>query len=176
MHLEPYVGRLRQELAIAAEAGGHEARELAERLTAPLESAIRLALLEALSVAAEEITTELAPGSVDLRLRRGEPEFVVTAPADRSFEDETEDAAPPEPTARPPLAPSDATDGATARINFRPPEQLKARIEQAAGQEGLSVNGWLVRAVAAALEQADRDHRPSRHGGQRGQRLTGWVK
>ena len=83
MDLAPYVENLRRELAVAAEAGGEDARALAERLTAPLESAIRLTLLDALSAAADEITRELAPGSVELRLRAGEPEFVVTpAPAD----------------------------------------------------------------------------------------------
>ena len=82
MDLTPYVENLRRELAVAADAGGEDARALAERLTAPLESAIRLMLLDALSAAADEITRELAPGSVELRLRSGEPDFVVTpAPA-----------------------------------------------------------------------------------------------
>ncbi len=73
---------------VAAEAGGDEARALAERLITPLDSATRLVLLEALSDAASEITQELAPGSVDLRLRGREPEFVVTQPpTDQSFED-----------------------------------------------------------------------------------------
>ena len=49
MDLQPYVDNIRHELAVAAAAGGAEAEALADRLTAPLESAIRLALLEALS-------------------------------------------------------------------------------------------------------------------------------
>src|SRR5215467_7408500 len=80
MDLTPYVSNLRQELATAADAGGDDARALAERLTAPLESAVRLVLLDALSAAAAEITRDLAPGSVDLRLRGREPSFVVTSP------------------------------------------------------------------------------------------------
>jgi hypothetical protein len=56
MDLTPYVNNLRQELAVAADAGGDDARALAERLTAPLDSAVRLALLDALSAAAAEIT------------------------------------------------------------------------------------------------------------------------
>src|SRR5438132_3758208 len=80
MELERYVNGLREQLAVAAAAGGEEARALAERLTAPLDAAVRLMLLEALSVAAAEITRELAPGSVDLRLRGGDPEFVVSVP------------------------------------------------------------------------------------------------
>src|SRR3954452_6742429 len=83
MDLTPHVEQIRGQLAVAAEAGGEDARALAERLTAPLESAIRLTLLDALSAAADEITRELAPGSVELRLRAGEPEVVVTAAAAR---------------------------------------------------------------------------------------------
>ena len=64
MDLTPYTEQLRRELAVAAEAAGDDARALAERLTAPLESAVRLMLLEALSAAADEITVELAPASV----------------------------------------------------------------------------------------------------------------
>ncbi|CAM5497287.1 Toxin-antitoxin system HicB family antitoxin OS=Streptomyces tendae OX=1932 GN=GUR47_20225 PE=4 SV=1 [Streptomyces tendae] len=47
---------------MAAEAGGRESRELAERLIAPLDSATRLTMLNVLSAAMDEITRELAPG------------------------------------------------------------------------------------------------------------------
>ena len=87
MDLTPYVDALRQDLLVAAEPAGPEAHALAERLTAPLESATRLVLLDALSAAAGEITRDLAPGSVDLRLRGREPSFVVSLPpADASYE------------------------------------------------------------------------------------------
>jgi hypothetical protein len=164
MDLTPYVENLRRELAVAADAGGEDARALAERLTAPLESAVRLMLLDALSAAADEITRELAPGSVELRLRSGAPEFVVTPAA-------TDDA-PPEVDEPP--APPEADEGATARINLRLPEQLKAGVERAAGRERLSVNSWLVRVVAAAVAN-DRD-RPRQRGGPVGQTYTGWAR
>jgi hypothetical protein len=166
MNLTPYVENLRRELAVAAEAGGEEARALAERLTAPLESAIRLTLLDALSAAADEITRELAPGSVELRLRSGEPDFVVTPAPD----DESVEPAPDAPAAAPP----EGDEAATARINLRLPEQLKAGIEQAAGRERLSVNAWLVRVAAVALARDDR--RPPQRGGRIGQGYTGWVR
>lgn len=51
-----------------------------------------------------------------------------------------------------PPAPADEDEGGTARINFRLPAHLKARVEDAAGREGLSVNAWLVRAVSGAME------------------------
>src|ERR1700721_156120 len=82
MDLQPYVDGVRHELNLAAAAGGAEAQALAARLSAPLESAVRLALLEALSAAVEEITSELAPRSVEVRLRGRDPEFVVSASLD----------------------------------------------------------------------------------------------
>jgi len=137
MDLRPFVADLRQELLAAAEAGGEDARALAERLTGTLESAAKLTLLNALSTAADEITRDLAPASVEVRLRGLDPSFVVTPASD--------DAIPTPP-------PTPVTDdGPAARINFRPPEGLKNRIDEAAAQEGLSVNTWLVRVVAAAL-------------------------
>jgi hypothetical protein len=163
MDLTPYVENLRRELAVAADAGGDEARELAERLTAPLESAIRLTLLDALSAVADEITLALTPGSVELRLRGGEPGFVVTpAAADE----------PVEPTAPPP----EIDEGEMTRINLRLPEPLKAAIERAAGRERLSVNAWLVRVAGAALANAERDPAGRARFGRIGQGYTGWAR
>jgi hypothetical protein len=173
MDLTPYVDTLRRELAVAAEAGGEEARELAERLTAPLESATRLTMLHVLSAAMDEITRELAPGSVDVRLRGLDPDFVVTPPP-------TEGMAPLEPTGpasalKAPAAPADGDDGSTARVNLRLPAHLKARAEEAANQEGLSVNAWLVRAVSAAVDGGGRS-RPVERTRSVGQSFTGWVR
>ncbi|WP_248965175.1 hypothetical protein [Sphaerisporangium perillae] len=175
MDLTPYVENLRHELAVAAGAGGDEARALAERLTAPLESAARLTLLNALSAAMSEVTSQLAPGSVDVRLRGLDPEFVVTpSPAQESYgEDERQ---PSGARAAVPPVPSDGDEGGTARINFRLPAHLKTRVEDVAGEEGLSVNAWLVRAVALALEPGEQGRAPGhrRHHGQQG--YTGWVR
>src|SRR6478735_1711662 len=139
MDLQPYVDGVRHELGVAAAAGGPDAEALADRLTAPLESAIRLALLEALSDAAEEITRELAPRSVDVRLRGRDPELTVSPAV-------VEDAA--EPIAAMPEADD---DGGTWRVTLRVPESLRSSVDAAARAEGLSVNAWLVRAVASAL-------------------------
>ncbi|MGH3775856.1 MAG: hypothetical protein ACRDRR_08980 [Pseudonocardiaceae bacterium] len=171
MELTSYVEALRNELAVAAEAGGDDARALAERLTAPLESAVRLVLLDALSAAADEITRDLAPGSVDLRLRGREPSFVVTPPPADHFDEPDTSAAGVAPRVSP-----DGEEGAMARINVRLGEHLKGRIEEAAGQAGLSVNAWLVRAAAAALESGDRSGRSDRRAPRGGQRYTGWVR
>jgi hypothetical protein len=172
MDLTPYVDTLRRELAVAAEAGGEEARALAERLTAPLESATRLVMLNVLSAAMSEITRELAPGSVDVRLRGLDPDFVVTPPP-------ADGGAPVEPVApaehlRPPV-PAEGDEGGTARVNLRLPAHLKARAEEAANQEGLSVNAWLVRAVAAAVDGPGRP-RTTERARTVGQSFTGWVR
>jgi HicB-like protein involved in pilus formation len=173
MDLTPYVNAVRQELAVAAEAGGEEARLLAERLTAPLASAIRLTLLDALSAAAEEITRDLAPGSVEVRLRAGDPAFAVTVP-----DTDAPSAATYTAPAREPEDEADQDDdGNLVRINLRLPEQLKARVEKAAGEEGRSVNAWLVRAASAALRPAPQPG-PATHAGggvRSAQRFTGWV-
>ena len=172
MDLGTYVSNIRQELALAADAGGDDARALAERLAAPLESALRLALLDALSDAADEITRDLAPGSVHLRLRGREPGFVVTPPPAEPLDQVDVPAAE-----LPPVAPQD-DDGAMARVNFRLSENLKGQIEEAAERAGLSVNAWLVRAAAAALDgggqsrRADRADRTARGS----QRYTSWVR
>ncbi|WP_329386131.1 hypothetical protein [Streptomyces sp. NBC_01716] len=174
MDLTPYVDNLRHELGVGAEAGDDEARALAERLIGPLESAVRLALLNALSDAMDEVTRELAPGSVDLRLRGRDPEFVVTVPpAVDAFDAADIPVRAPTPPAPP--VPHEADEGGTSRINFRPPAQLKHRVEEAAGREGLSVNAWLVRSVAAALETTADRRRTTGIGAAAGQRFTGWV-
>jgi hypothetical protein len=75
----------------------------------------------------------------------------------------------------PPAPPTLEDEGATARINFRPPEHLKTRIEEAAGRAGLSVNAWLVRAATAALD-ADPGRTSARRPPLGSQRYTGWVR
>lgn len=177
MDLTTYVSNLGHEFATLAETGGEEARALVERLTGSLESAIRITLLDALSAAADEITRELAPGSVELRLRGRDPNFVVTAPPSERSPTDAGDAETIEDLA------SDgslggAEDGPAARINVRLPEQLKARVEEAAAREGRSVNAWLVRAAATALQRTDRDQRsePRNSGKRSKQGFTGWVR
>lgn len=123
-------------------------------------------LLEALSAAADEITRELAPGSVEVRLRGGEPEFVVDhPPSEEEFSDIGMRAPPPG------MESAETDEGGTARLNLRLPETLKRRIEDAAGAEGLSLNAWLVRAAGAALDARGSSRSPSG-----GDRYTGWIR
>ena len=164
MNLTPYVDALRSQLAAVADTGGAEARAAIERLVPALEAATRVVLLEALSAATDEITRELAPGSVEVRLRGSDPDFVVAVP---SFA--ADDTAPPGRAAT-----YAGDEGATSRLNLRLPDGLKARIEEAARRDGLSLNAWLVGVAAAAV---DGRHTPPPGPSRTGkQTFTGWVQ
>jgi hypothetical protein len=171
MQLNQYVTAVQHQLDVAAEAGGPVARELSERLTAALESTVRLVLLEALSDAASEITLELAPASVEVRLRGRDPEFVVNnPPAANDFEAVTERSSQ---TAR---QVTEELDGAsTSRTTLRLPDHLKQQVEEAAGLEGLSVNSWLIRAAADALNGRQSSQRTARRDPGE-QNFTGWAR
>ena len=179
MDITPYVDSLRRDLLSAAEAAGPEAREATERLSYALEPAARLALMEAVSQAAAEITAEMPQGGVDVRLNGRELDFAVHAAP-----------APPEPPT-PPAAPSAEEaedDGAVARVTLRIPESVKARAEEMAARSGHSLNTWLVNVVRAATREGainvdiDLSSIPffggndPFGGGKRGsRRMTGWV-
>ncbi len=176
MELTQYVENLRRELTTAAEVGGQDARALADRLLASLDAAVRLNLLEALSAAAEEISAELSPGSVDVRLRGGAASFVVTPPPAPVAP--PAEAAPGPVEVRLPVAEGD--DAAMVRINLRLPANLKALIEDAAAAGGLSVNAWIVRAAAAGLanegRRGARSPLPQSPDQAVGQSFSGWVR
>jgi predicted transcriptional regulator len=162
MELAPYVNDLQRQLVDAAANGADDTRAVAERLAAALDAATRLVLLDVLSAAAGEITRDLAPGSVDVRLRGREVEFVVTQPTSEA----DGDAAP--------VASVDLDDASTSRTTLRLPDALKTRVDEAAAADGLSVNTWLVRAVAAALQP--RQRRSAQRTLRTGEDFAGWAR
>ena len=157
MDLTPYIEGLQRDLTANAAPGGPDVVRAAELLTNSMDASARLCLLEALSEAAAEITAKLGGTTVDVRLRGREADLTVTeAAADMG-----------------PVNPMPATDtGDLARITLRLPEQLKEQAERAAGLEGVSVNAWLVRAVAAALTPGRTNQPVVRTG----RRLTGFAQ
>lgn len=164
MDLTPFVDQLRRDLAAAADTGTDAVRTAAGQLAGALDPAARIVLLDALVSAADELTS----GSdvvVDVRLRGREVEFALQHAAPPP-------PAPPPTPPTPPALPSDIEEG-TSRVSLRLPETLKARAEEAAATDGISLNTWLVRAavlaldggIAAAVGMARR----------RGNRLSGWA-
>jgi predicted transcriptional regulator len=161
MDIAPYVEDLQRQLALAA-GNSPEEQAVAQRLTAALEAATRVVLLDVLATATGEITRDLAPGSVDLRLRGREIELVVRQ-ANIDGEGDTG-----------PVAPLELDDVSTSRTTLRLPDALKARVDEAAAADGLSVNTWLVRAVAAALQPKQR--RAAQRTLRTGDNFAGWAR
>lgn len=171
MDITPYVELLRRDLQNAADVGEASGRAAAERLLIALDPSARLALMEAISQAAAEITSEMPSGSVDVRLNGRELDFVVEAPGPMA------PPTPPTPPA-PPVAP-EPEDASLARVTLRLPEPVKKRAEDLAATSGQSLNTWLVNAIRAAT--TDADHQPPGQGfdpfaGRHGtRRMTGWL-
>ncbi|MDN4480000.1 toxin-antitoxin system HicB family antitoxin [Demequina muriae] len=164
MNIERYSDQLTQQLDKAAATGTPKVREAAAMLASSLEPATRLVLVEALADAAGEISRELAPGSVELRVRGKGVDFVVVAPPSALEHDATAVAEAQAEVAS--LAGEPAS-----RTTLRIPDELKQRAETAAAAEGLSLNTWLARAAALHLEQGVRSRR-----GRAAARMTGWAK
>ena len=177
MDIGPYIENIHTQLDAAAQTGGEEARELARRLAQPLDAAIRLAIQDVLAAAAEEITVELAPGSVELRIRGREPQFVVTTPPAELVVQQEADGQDEDlgdwVSSRPA---GEGDEGTISRINVRMPESLKTGIEHAAEREGLSINAWLVRAAAARLERSVGTRGRERRAPHGAQRYSGWAR
>jgi hypothetical protein len=172
MDLTPYVEALRADLEAAAAAGTDEARTTARLLSGALDASLRLCLLDALSAMAAEVSAAADLGSVEIRMHGREPQVVVLPDAGGPVEAAAEPPPPPGATG----AEGD-DDAGTARVTLRLPETLKAQAEQRAAAEGLSVNAWLVRAVALALRWVDPNL--AAMGGQpssRGRRISGFAR
>lgn len=138
MDLSQYAEALRRELTSITRFAGEDITRAAEMLSETLDSSVRLALLDVLSAAADEITASLDGATIDVRLTGTEPEFVVNT-AHRPAADYAD-------------SPDVGDEGATARITLRVSDNLKSRIELAAATASLSVNAWLVRAINRAFE------------------------
>lgn len=132
METTRFVDAVRADLESAAAVGGEALVEATGRLSAALDASMRLALLDALSEAAMELSSQLAAGRIEVRLAGREVELTYVADAP---------------------APPAAEEDSSARITLRLPERLKADAEAAAARDGVSMNAWLVRAVTAAVGQ-----------------------
>lgn len=170
MDLIPYVARLHSDLRLAGETGSEETLAVAERLASGLEPSVRLVLLDALVEAAGQITRDLAPGSVEVRLRGRDVDFAVTPAAGPVTSAAAATAGAPAPGG----ADEVVDDGGTARLSLRLPERLKAKVEEAADAAGLSVNAWLVRSIGALVEPPAMPSAPPPV--TKGQRHTGWAR
>lgn len=81
MDITPYIEGMRQDLLAAARAAGEDGEKfVAERLSYAIDASARLAIMEAVSAAAAEITAKMPSGSVDVKLVGRDLDFAINAP------------------------------------------------------------------------------------------------
>src|SRR5882757_5330587 len=157
MELSPYVSALRENLTAAAAAGDEQTRTAARVLAATIEPAARLAIMNALSDLAGEVTLALEDRVVEVRLDGQDVQVVVSgAPNDQVPDDE------PPPTMTDP-------NGDISRITVRLLEELKTKAEEVAAARGVSLNSFVSQAVQGALQNAGRGRGGGQNSGGGGQ-------
>ena len=152
MQAARFVDALRADLEAIAAIGDERTGEAVRRLSHALSASAALRLLDALGEAALELTAQLPSGRVEVRLTGGQE-------VELAYVEEGGEA-----TATP-------DEEAAARITLRLPESLKGSVERAAANEGVSVNTWLVRAIARTVAGSAG---PGFRGRRPGSRLTGF--
>jgi len=131
LQLDSHIQAIQADLAATAGLGDEATAAAARRLSEALASTLHLRLLDLIGEAASEIGAQLESGRVEVRLAGREPELVVVG------------------------------EEYAGRITLRLPETIKAAIEAAAAQEGISTNAWLVKTLAHTLHA--RSTKRSRH-------------
>jgi hypothetical protein len=149
MNVAAFVEALQQDLANVAGIGDDAIAEAARRISAALESSLRLRLTDALGEAAAELTNQLPDGHVEVRVAGGEPELVYVP----------DPGAPPAPT---------SVEDLSARITLRLPETLKGIVDAAAQEAGVSANTWLLQQIHRSADPSKRRSHPG------GRRMTGY--
>jgi len=107
--------------------GGPGLAEVAEQLLEALRPAVRQTLMDVVEAAANEISSQLSGQRVEIRVREGDPELLVTDVFPHSIDPDS--------------------DSLEARLTLRLPESLKSVIEDAAEGSGDSINSWVVGAL-----------------------------
>ena len=188
MDLTPYTQNLRDDLLTAASVGDEDSRRAAALLASAIEPAARLAIMNALSDLAAEVTGALEDTSVELRLDGRDVRVSVTRHAQDSASTGSASAGWAGPTRDAGAADGgqSADDlrramqdagGELSRTTVRLFNELKSQAERAAAQDGVSLNTYISRAVSDSVRSAvpgkgNRGHGP---GGQ-GRTVTGYVR
>jgi len=204
MDLTPYTQNLRDDLLTAASVGDEDSRRAAALLASAIEPAARLAIMNALSDLAAEVTGALGDTTVELRLdgrdvrvsvarhqaddagdraqhdgyfrKRTDDRRSAAADADAA----TGDAAAGEPQSAEELrrAMQDA-GGELSRTTVRLFNELTSQAERAASEQGGSLNTYISRAVSDSVRSAVPNkggHRGRGPGGQSGRNVTGYIR
>jgi hypothetical protein len=202
MDLMPYISQLREDLTAAASAGDEQTRHTAAALGVALEPAARLAIMNALSDLAAEVTAALDDRVVEVRLDGRDVRVAVSPPSDTGPDTAGSRATGPHATGPhatgphatgphatgphaegpPPSSPFGATrfddaGGDIRRMTLRLIDQVKTQAERAAAEQGVSLNAWVSQAVAGALRGEPWNEPPWGQGDRRSRnRVQGWVQ
>lgn len=188
MDLTPYVASLRDDLAAAAAVGDEATTRAGSSLAAALEPAVRLALMNALSDLAGEVSDQLDDRTVSLRLSGREVRVVVdrdpsaddgffAGPSSSPFAGTPGGGPGSRHTPPPPPGPGfpgfggqgfggqgfggqgGPDVGDISRMTLRLVDQIKGQAEKAAASQGMSLNSWIGQAVQGALKGQYGGHR-----------------
>jgi predicted HicB family RNase H-like nuclease len=140
MEIGQFVAALRADLERMADIADEETQRAADRLSAALESSVRLRVMDLLGAVAADLDEQLHDARVEVRLAGSEPELVVIDDQPERADDE----------------PGDGDQ--SARLTLRLPPRLKGRIDEAAAAAGVSTNTWVVRALMRAATAASTRH------------------
>jgi hypothetical protein len=206
MDLTPYTQNLRDDLLTAASVGDEESRRAAALLASAIEPAARLAIMNALSDLAAEVTGALQDITVELRLDGRDVRVSVTRhddlrsspvgahnsfftkrhddrhgtglqdPIGAADIDQSGEGGPSAEDLR--RAMQDA-GGELSRTTVRLFNELKSQAERAASEQGVSLNTYISRAVSDSVRSAVPNKTGSRgrgQGGQEGRNVTGYVR
>ncbi len=121
------VDGLRSDVVAVGELGDDAVAEAAERIAAVLARSVPSRIFDLLSDAAAELSAELPEGRIEIRVAGDDVRL-----------DYVEDEHVPD---------GDADGDVPARITLRLGEGLKARVEEGAASEGISVNAFIVRTL-----------------------------
>ncbi len=202
MDLTPYTQNLREDLLTAASVGDEDSRRAAALLASAIEPAARLAIMNALSDLAAEVTGALQDTTVELRLDGRDVRVSVTqhqttdargpgfndsyyrkhtaerrgpGPADGADSDGAAGGQTAEELRR---AMQDA-GGELSRTTVRLFNELKSQAERAASEQGVSLNTYISRAVSDSVRSAVPNkggHKGRGPGGPSGRNVTGYIR
>lgn len=136
MQLSHAIVGLESAVEVQLRVAGPEVAEAGTQLMAALKPAIRQTLMEVVSMAATEVSSQLTAQKVEIRLVDGDPELVLATDG----------------SAVPPPPPPPGVDDDEARITLRLPGYLKELIAEAASIEGDSVNAYVIDALRSQAQ------------------------
>src|SRR5918996_6329705 len=146
MQLSHAVTGLENAVEAQLRVAGPESAEIGAQLLNALRPAIRQTLMEVVTMAATEVSSQLSGSRVEIRLVDGDPELVVAE----------------DPGAVPPPPPPPGAEDDEARITLRLPGYLKDLIAEAAAGSGDSVNAFVVDALRSRAQTSGRGGRRHR--------------